>query len=464
MTTFPAAVTASCILQDNQHVVNIDGKTDQPPREQAFALSRPLTSSSPLARGSPAPAVPRTMSRRSFTQLLEETRRRSHCNGQLTRSVPGHWSMDHIGPTSASMLIRTPAAPPPRKSSLSSSAALTGPVTGEVETDTKDDISETIHQLEQLAQRVRAVTAETVLSVSRSPTRRGFCTVSATSSDESLSSTIKPSTPRGHRSTTALDAYVPQIVVTLPSSENIPSDSASSGSQSSSMSDSEETTEEVRWVNEYGSWGSPSSSHEDSGSDDSLESDVSSLFIAGEGEGLSDSDTICTSPPTSPRGDDKGRETFVSSTRSSPETAQNSSSSLSSTSRPTSPLSRRSRVPVIRPSKSLAFHEFTPQPFVDQCQRPTRSPSRLKQAISSPHVSAQYRGFNTSISTMPSHSPLSQYTRPSYYADSYGIQQAPSQSQSCWSISTDSVAESPGKKGVGARWTMGLKRLFGRSR
>ena len=298
MAAFPATVTAP---RCHRNAKGIYDKADQPPREQALSREY-FTTSSSLTRGlSSSSAAPRMMSRRSFNQLLEETRRRSRCNSQPTKSVPSHWSMDHIGTQVSSTPVRVAS----RTSSLSPLVESNSSATREKDEDPRDDVSETIQQLEQLADQVRAVTA---MSVSRSPTRRGFCEAFATSSEESLPSTLHPPllsrTPTPVCLNNHLRVHVPQIVVTLPSSEHIPSFGGDSSSPRDSVAGSEELSEEIRWINDYGRWGSPTSSHEDSGSDDSSESDVSSLFVAGEGEGLSDSETICTSPPTSPRGDD----------------------------------------------------------------------------------------------------------------------------------------------------------------
>ena len=144
------------------------------------------------------------------------------------------------------------------------------------------------------------------------------------------------------------------------------------------------------------------------------------------------------------------RGQFVTGTRSSSETTASTDSSAYT-------LFRRPRVSAIRPSKSLAFHTFTPQPLVDQRTQSLRSPPRLKQAISTPHVSSQYRHHNNmSIRSAP----LEHHVQLSLSESCQSQSISPTQSR--WSISTESATESPRRKGL--RWATGLKRLFGRLR
>ncbi|KAI0825701.1 hypothetical protein BC629DRAFT_16284 [Irpex lacteus] len=518
-TTTPAYVSISRIGIMNE---DIDGTTEEAEVEAAreptsIPIDLPSNISiSPVGYAPPSPSTspgaPRTMSRRFFTQLLEETRRRSRCTSQPTHSSssssPGFSTTTNLpsSPTLSTIVV----SPPPRKSSLRPSVSAY-PLGAHSNNASAEDIciTETIHQLEQLAERVRLSSRSTSVLLA-SPTRTGFPKRSASveslvdvcmrSPTPALTPTPLPTLSRGHHGVEVV--RVPHIVVTLPSSEDVPSCDSDTSSESSptvssdSDSGSEEGSvpEDVRWIAEYGRWssatgsssGSGSSSQEGSSSssqdgeddidndNDSEESDVSSLFVDGgddgEGEG-DDTDTLCTSPPTSPRGHDKGRRFMKEfEVRSSSDQAQGQGQAQGFTfslRRPPSQLFRRPRVSVIRPSKSLVFQARTE--MGQRVQRPP--PFKLPQARSSPHKDLPKLPLPSSLSYSHSSHP-SPFTPPDLgschhqqhdllrESPSHGV--LPAQSQSCWSISTDGHG-GRGKGGKGG-WTKGLKRLFGRAR
>ncbi|KAI0704246.1 hypothetical protein BC835DRAFT_809957 [Cytidiella melzeri] len=398
------------------------------------------------------PPAPRVMSRRSFAQLLEETRRRNRSNSQPTTPTLAHWTTH---PCATPDLPSTLITPPPRTSSLSSRTTLTPGLSSVHKSQDSEQVNETIEELEQLAQRVRAVSG---VSGSRSPTRRGFSNLARcdsprtplTYSEEerisdsrmaSLSRTTPPQTSptRGIASSISyVTRYLqqsarrrlplPQIVITLPSSDDV-------------VVASSETEDEVRWVDGYGKW----SSHDHSTDNSDAESDVSSLFIAEE---CSDSSSACTSSPSSPPSDSKEPYEFTY-----PE------------SRSVSPISYCGPSPGFTTSASTSLrlcHVVSTQVLK---QRHRKLP-QLKQAVSSPQIAALHYGHPAIPPDSIPIAPAPRSMQASHTVASFNVHIPPrvggelqnSQSQSCWSVSTGSTAESHRP-----RWTA-FKRLFHRSR
>lgn len=278
------------------------------------------------------PDVPRMVSRRSFARLLEETQRRSR-SSDAVRSQPAQRHWDHLfGSDAPKSPVAAVIKPPPRTSSLFAQdmpwVATEGSST---ESDLDMKAADTLDQLEELAR------AASTLPVIPSPIRRNFaipercispCPPSSDddASDEACSSGAPiyvlpdPTLPlsitrrtsrsigdelyalhrptRTHAHRPRQRPRVPEIVITVPSCEDV----GASPQQQEQGESAEDEADEVRWVEEYGRWMFPGDAGDEDASMDSsdAESDVSSLFISYP---FSDQSSVCTSPPTSPPAD-----------------------------------------------------------------------------------------------------------------------------------------------------------------
>jgi hypothetical protein len=213
--------------------------------------------------------LPRVISRRSFAQLLEETRRRSRCYSQPILFVPDRKTTIYTTP--ADVFI----TPPPRSSSLIAKARGRDP----------------IEELEELAQHVWVANA---LSVSRSPSRCGFSTLAGNISPSGSSQELLCISPANRRitSTSARRDHsllscitLPEIMITRPSSESM------------IVCDVLSDDDVGQWADEHSQCGRKDCTSDTSVDYSDADSEPSSLFIA---ESIIDTDSISTSPPGSP--------------------------------------------------------------------------------------------------------------------------------------------------------------------